>query len=124
MGFRGGFTATAAWLTVGSLTRSLRDLFEFLRNDRHGADATIMHVGGGSAVDQQAEQLRAAVVAARIHQPLPPVDHPEIEISYHRGNACAPRLAHQFAFRGDDRGEAAARNRADLATGVLHDLRL
>ena len=40
----------------------------------------LAHVGFRRAVDQQAEQFRATVVAARIHQPLPLVDQAEIEI--------------------------------------------
>ena len=59
----------------------------------------LMDMGDGRAIDQQAEQFRAAVVAARIHLPLALIDQSEIEIGDHHAFTGTQRLAHQFAFR-------------------------
>src|SRR3954471_8457605 len=91
-----------------ALMRGSAIIVELLDCNRQGLRAMLMNVGGGRAVDQQAEQLRAAVVAARIHLPLPLVDQSEIEIGDHHAFAGTQRLTHQYAFGGDDRGEAAA----------------
>src|SRR5512142_2700691 len=95
-------------------------LIELLGSNRHRVRATLTHVGFRRAVDQQAEQFRATVVAARIHQPLPLVDQAEIQVGDQHAFTRTQGRAEQFALRGDDRGEAAARDRPDVATGVLH----
>src|SRR6516225_8490812 len=66
----------APGVPVGSFLR----LIELLGSNRHGLRVTIAHVGFRRAVDQQAEQFRAIVVAARIHQLPLSVDRAEIEI--------------------------------------------
>ena len=70
-------------MSFGTSAGSSITLIEFLRDNRHRAASTLMHVGFRRAVDQQAEQFRATVVAARIHHPLPLVDQAEIEIGDH-----------------------------------------
>jgi hypothetical protein len=60
-------------------------------------------------------------VAARTHQPLPSVDPAEIEISDQHAFTRTQGRAEQSALRGDDHGETAARDRADVAMVVLHD---
>jgi hypothetical protein len=82
---------------------------------------TFTGMGGRRAIDQQAEQFRPAVVAKRIHHPFALVDQREIEIGDDDAFAGPQRIAHQFALRRDDRGKAAAGDRTDRATGVLHD---
>ena len=88
-------------------------IIDFLDGNRHGLQATLMDMGSRRAIDQQAEQFRAAVVAARIHHSLAPVDQGEIEIGNHHAFTGTQGLAQQFAFRRDDRGKAAAGDRAD-----------
>jgi hypothetical protein len=63
-----------------------------------------MDVRGGRPVDQQAEQSRAAVVAANVHQPLARVDLDEVEIDDHLTFAGLQRLADDLALRVDDGG--------------------
>ncbi len=41
----------------------------------------LMDVRGGRPIDQQAEQFGAAVVVARVHEPLAGVDLGEVEVS-------------------------------------------
>src|SRR5262249_32835669 len=83
-----------------------------------------MDVRGGSAVDPKTEQFGSAVVAARVHQLLALVDQREVEVGNEDALAGMERLAQKGSVGCHDRGETAARDRADAAAGVLHDLRL
>ena len=93
-------------------------------DSRQGMRSPFVEMGRRRAVDGQAEQFRPAVVAARVHQLLAPVDQREIEIGDHLAFAGTYRFADQFTFGRDDRGEAAAGDRPDAASGILHDLGL
>src|SRR5713101_2083723 len=64
------------------------------------------------------------IVATRVHLLLAPVNAHEIQIGDDFTFAGPERFAEQRAVGRYDRGEAAARDRADLATRILHDLRL
>src|SRR5215472_7051633 len=78
----------------------------------------------GGAVDQETEQLRSTVVAARVHQLLALVDQREVEISNYSSFARADRLDQQASIGCRDRGEATTGDRADVAASVLGNLRL
>jgi len=67
-----------------------------------------VNVRAGGAVDQETQQLRPAVVTARVHQLLALVDQREVEVGDHDAFARANRLAQQGGIGCDDRGEAAA----------------
>ena len=86
--------------------------------------SAFVNVRGGGAVDQETEQFRPAVVAARVHQLLALVDQREVEVGDDHAFARADGLAQQGSIGCHDRGEATAGDRADAAAGVLHDLRL
>ena len=90
---------------------------------RRGRGAFV-HVRGRGSVDQQTEQFRPAVVAARVHQLLAPVDQREIEIGDHCGLTRSDRVAYKRAIRRHDRSEATARDRTYLAACIFDDLRL
>src|SRR5438445_13331978 len=81
----------------------------------------LMHMGLRRTVDQEAEQFRAAVVTARVHQALALVDDPEIEIGDDLAFARSQRCADEFTLWRDDCGEATTGDRLDSAAGVLHD---
>ena len=49
-------------------------IIAFLGGNRRGLQAMLMDMGNRCAIDQQAEQFRATVVAARVHQALALVD--------------------------------------------------
>src|SRR4249919_370371 len=83
-----------------------------------------MEVRRRGAIDQEAQQFGAVVVTDRVHQQLATVDQGEIEVGDDFAFALAEWLADQHALRRDDGREAAPGDRADRATGVLHDLRL
>jgi hypothetical protein len=85
---------------------------------------TLMKVGRRRAIDQQAEQLGPAVVAARVHQALALVNPREVRIGDYFAFFRSQRLTHQCAVWRDDRRKATAGDRSDAAAGVLHDLRL
>ena len=55
----------------GASVRSFLCRIELPGNNRHRVLRALAHVGFRLAADQQAEQFRANVVAARIRQPLP-----------------------------------------------------
>src|SRR5262249_55208067 len=93
-------------------------------NARHRVCGAFVNVRGGAAIDQETQQLRPAIVAARVHQLLTLVDQREVEIGDNDSFARANRLVEQGAIGCHDRGEAAARDRADGAVRVLDDLRL
>src|SRR5262249_48602978 len=80
---------------------------------RPGAGSALANGRGGGAVDQEAEQLRPAVVAARVHQMLALVDQREVEVGDDLALARADGLAQQGPVGRHDRGEAAAGDRAD-----------
>src|SRR5262245_52099809 len=84
----------------------------------------MVQVRGRSSVDQQAEQLRPAVVAAGIHQLLSLVDQGEVEIGDHDPFTRTDRTTQQGSIGRDDRGEATTRYWADRAASILHDLGL
>ena len=77
-----------------------------------------MNVRGRSAVDQETEQFRPAVVTSRVHHMLTPVDQREIEVDDDFTFARANGFTQQAPIGCDDRGEATARDRADIAAGV------
>src|SRR5262245_54135201 len=83
-----------------------------------------MHVRRGRPIDQQAEQLGAAVVTARVHEPLAGVDLSEVKICNHFAFTGLERPADDLAIRVRNGGEAAARYRPDGGTRILHDLGL
>ena len=99
-------------------------IIDLLDGNRHGLRATVMDIGNRCAIDQQAEQFRTTIVAARIHQVLTPVDQGEIEIGNH----------HAFPERrgspiNSPSGETIAVKQPleigpMLASGILHDLGL
>jgi hypothetical protein len=91
---------------------------------RLGSQRSLVNAECRRAVDQQAQQFRPAVVAARVHQVLAPVDPREVEISDHDAFAGAHRLADERPVGRDDRGEAPARQGTGVAAGVSGDLRL
>ena len=61
-----------------------------------GVPRAIMNVSGGAAVDQKTEQLRAAVVTARVHQLLAFVDQCEVELGDH-----GPKLPSPVRLQAD-----------------------
>ena len=67
-----------------------------------------VNVRGGSAVNQQAEQFRPAVMASRIHDLLSLIDQGEIEDGDDYAFPRANGLAEQTSVRRNDRGEATA----------------
>lgn len=73
-----------------------------------------MKVRGGSAVDQETEQFRPAVVTSRVHHMLPLVDQREIEVDGDFTFARADGLTQYASIGCDDRGEATAGERADV----------
>ena len=81
-----------------------------------------VNVRGGSAVNQQAEQFRPAVMASGIHDLLSLIDQGEIEVGDDYAFPRANGLAEQTSVRRNDRGEATAGERADVATSVFSDL--
>ena len=81
-----------------------------------------VNVCGGSAVNQQAEQFRPAVMASGIHDLLSLIDQGEIEVGDDYAFPRANGLAEQTSVRRNDRGEATAGERADVATSVFSDL--
>ena len=68
---------------------------ETVHSPRGGWRKAIVQVSSRSSVDQQTEQLRPAVVAARVHQLLALVDQREVEIGDHHSFTRADRLAQQ-----------------------------
>src|SRR5215469_4504976 len=83
-----------------------------------------VNMRSGGAVDQETEQLRSTVVAARVHQLLALVDQREVEISNYSSFARADWLDQQASIGCRDRGEATAGDCADVAASVLGNLRL
>jgi hypothetical protein len=79
-----------------------------------------MHMARRCAVDQQAQQFRAAVVTARIHHAFSLVDQAHVEVDDHLAFAFSQRALHH-TIRADDCGEATTGNRADGATGIGHE---
>ena len=70
-----------------------------------GAGDAFMDVRRGRAVDHQTEQFGAAVVAARVHQPLAQGDLGEVEIGDHFAFTRLERPADELAVRIRDSGE-------------------
>src|SRR5215471_17292008 len=86
--------------------------------------AAVVNVRSGRAVDQETEQFRPAVVSARVHQLLALIDLREVKVGDDNSFARADRLSQQAPIVCRNRSEATARDRADAAASVLHDLRL
>ena len=84
----------------------------------------LVDVRSGRTIDEQAEQFGAAVVTARVHEPLAGIDLSEVEIRNHVAFAGFERSADYPAVRVRDGGEAAAGYRPDGTTRILHDLGL
>ncbi|MNC80245.1 hypothetical protein D3C75_1329770 [compost metagenome] len=61
--------------------------------------STLMHIGRGRAVDQQAEQFRTTVVPDRIHHAFALVDQRQVEVGNHHAFVGTQRLAEQLALR-------------------------
>ena len=59
-------------------------IIDVLDGNRRGLQAMLMDMGNRCAIDQQAQQFRATVVAARVHQALALVDQGEIKVGNHR----------------------------------------
>src|SRR5262245_29615833 len=75
-------------------------------------------------IDQEAEELGAAVVATRIHESLARVDLSEVEVCDCLAFTGREGAGDEPSIRADNGGEAAARYRLDGTTRVAHDLRL
>src|SRR5262249_52132696 len=86
--------------------------------------SAFVNVCSGRAVDEQAEQFRPAVLAARVHQQLSSIDQAEVEISNQFCFARTDRLTNQRSVGCRDCGETAASYRTKIAPCVLNDLRL
>ena len=65
----------------------------------------------GRPIDQQAEQFGAAVMTARVHDPLAGVDLGKVKLGNHFAFARFERLTDDPAVGTHDRREAATRNR-------------
>ena len=89
-----------------------------------GVRGALMGVRRGRPIDQQAEQFGAAIVTARSTKFLAEVDMSEVKICNHFAFTSFERLADDLTFRVHKGGEAAAENRPDSATRILHDLGL
>src|SRR3954463_14050062 len=107
------------WLptSASSASTSLPKLFVLSERNRTpvnriscGSDVDIVvllivNVGLWRAIDEQAEQFRAAVVAAGVHLRLALVDQREVKVCDHLAFAETDWLPEQFAHRRDDCGE-------------------
>ena len=65
---------------------------DLLDSNRRRAGATLMHMGNRCAINQQAEQFGATIVAARIHHPFTLVNQKEIKIGNHHAFTGAQRV--------------------------------
>src|SRR5262245_5806613 len=88
------------------------------------ARSALMDVRRGRPIDQQAEQLGAAVVTTRVHEPFARVDLNEVEICNRIAFTGFDGPGDEPAIRADNGGEAAAGYRPDGTTRILHDLGL
>ena len=82
----------------------------------HAMRGAFVNRCGRRAIDQQAEQLRPAVMAARVHQLLSLVDQREVEVGDHHAFAGANGLSEQASVGCRDRREATTGDRTDAAT--------
>jgi hypothetical protein len=62
------------------LCQSVLELFALLARNGCKGHAALMDVSNGCTINQQAEQLRSTVVAARVHEAFALVDGREIEV--------------------------------------------
>ena len=91
--------ACTAQLQMGQkLFRGLDDVLDI---GRCRTVVSLMQVGGRRAIDQEAEQFRATIVAAQIHHPLALIDLAEIEIGNHLAFTRTQRLAQKCGGTGE-----------------------
>jgi hypothetical protein len=103
-----GLVVTGIGLAVTRLETGAMLTHDFILdrapNLRLRVRGALMDVRGGRPIDQQAEQLGAAVVTARVHESFAGVDLGEVEISDHFAFASLERLADDLAVRAHDGG--------------------